>query len=183
MHSFYAESKFVEIELRCCDQIFGSWLGTALSFHYIFAYRPDIHCALLRASVAPVCSAGCGSAFFGAGAAPAGSDDAAAVCAAASVPAQLLVYRMLLSLLIAGLCKVVGKMIPSALFDWLFRSGVLRPHPEELRDGFGQAVPRHKAYYFEVPVRLINYGSLGIATVVLCPLCWQLLLPDGDANH
>jgi hypothetical protein len=38
---------------------------------------------------------------------------------------------------------------------------------------FGRSVPLGKAYWVEVPVRLVNYGALAWAVVVATPMLWQ----------
>ncbi len=52
-------------------------------------------------------------------------------------------------------------------------TGITRVEKEEEHDVFGHKVALTKAYWVEVPVRLINYGALAWSTVVLTPLLWQ----------
>jgi len=81
---------------------------------------------------------------------------------------------MLLSLAITGLAKVVTKALASAVFVSCAKHlKPFRPHPLEEIDSLGLKVPILKAYQVEVPVRLINYGLLGWAVIILCPILWN----------
>jgi hypothetical protein len=42
-------------------------------------------------------------------------------------------------------------------------------------DCLGRDVPANKAYWVEVPVRMVNYGVLAWATIIGAPLLWRKL--------
>lgn len=51
--------------------------------------------------------------------------------------------------------------------------GITKIGEGEEVDVFDRPVPLSKAYWVEVPVRLINYGSLAWSVVYLTPVLWR----------
>lgn len=65
-------------------------------------------------------------------------------------------------------------MLLSITFDsYLICSGITKIEPGEEVDVFDRPVPLVKAYWVEVPVRLLNYGSLAWSVIYLTPLLWK----------
>jgi hypothetical protein len=62
-------------------------------------------------------------------------------------------YRLLAAAAVAGVCKVLFKLIPSVIFGGLCKAGVTRVAKVQQHDCFGREVPQSKAYVVEIPVR------------------------------
>lgn len=61
--------------------------------------------------------------------------------------------RLLAAAVVAGLCKVVFKLLPSLVFGALCKAGVTKVAKVQQKDCFGRDVPQSKAYVVEIPVR------------------------------
>lgn len=62
-------------------------------------------------------------------------------------------YHLLIAAVLAGLGKLLLKIVPSLLFSTLFKLKIIRPAKIHLNDCFGRVVPDAKSYVVEVPVR------------------------------
>lgn len=93
----------------------------------------------------------------------------------AEVNAATIAVRIVASFALVGVGKLVGKAIPSLVFNMLQKRGIVAHRPEENFDRLGQAVPAHKHYCVEVPVRLINYAVVAWCSLVFAPMLWRYL--------
>lgn len=64
-------------------------------------------------------------------------------------------YRLIAAAVLAGLAKLLLKIIPSLIFSTLFKLKVIQPAAIHLKDCFDRAVPDAKSYVVEIPVRCV----------------------------
>ena len=75
-----------------------------------------------------------------------------------------------LALIAVLLTKITTKYIANKIFVYLFDNTKLLPYDSrENKTPNGSSVPIEKAYYVEVPVRLISYTLLSIVAVYCVP--------------
>jgi hypothetical protein len=69
------------------------------------------------------------------------------------MPGRMIAYKLLVAAVIAGLAKLILKIVPSIIFGGLSKLRVIRPKKIHEKDCFDRAVPENKAYVVEIPVR------------------------------
>lgn len=74
---------------------------------------------------------------------------------------QQILYKLLIAVILAGLGKVLFKILPSVVFSTLYKIGILYPAKIHEKDCFDRLVPEHKSYVVEIPVRYILYCTVG----------------------
>eukprot|EP01034_Spumella_vulgaris_P022939 gene22939-29123_t len=148
-------------------QIFGSWMGIASSLWYVFNVDTSLRDVLLSTSLVP---------WFGE--IYSLNADGVEVLATTLVsttpysPYVALTLRLTTALTFSVAVKLLSKVVAAKIFMTLVKSDITPILEEEERDVFGRPVPLEKAYWVEVPVRLISYGSLAWAVVVAAPMLW-----------
>lgn len=82
--------------------------------------------------------------------------------------------RVLIGLIAIGITKVLTKICASIVFTSISRV-LYSSHKLVVIDRLGNKVPESKFYSIEVPVRLINYGSLCWMALIGTPIIWRRL--------
>ena len=78
--------------------------------------------------------------------------------------------QILMALVAVFATKVTTKYISNRIFVYLFNNTKLLPYDSrENKTPDGSIVPIEKAYYVEVPVRLISYTLLSVVAVYCVP--------------
>lgn len=70
-----------------------------------------------------------------------------------TISTQQAAYRLFIAAVLAGIGKLVLKIVPSLIFGTLFKLKIVQPKSIHLKDCFGRAVPDSKSYVVEIPVR------------------------------
>jgi hypothetical protein len=69
------------------------------------------------------------------------------------MPGRVIAYKLVVAAVLAGLGKLVLKIVPSLIFGTLRKLHLIRPKKIHEKDCFDRVVPENKAYVVEIPVR------------------------------
>ena len=129
------------------SQLFGVYSGSAMGLYYIFLVKPELAAILSQSSLLHV------------------------PIKAWNWPT--LAKKTALGLSVILVTREVAKRAAQAFTKALLKAGVLTVPKGENIDTEGKPVPMDKLYVVEVPTRLMSYGLMSIAMVVLAPMSWK----------